>query len=451
MERTKTITLKYNYPDEDNLSGTIENRVEGRITLIQEDEVVKEDTKEDKHEVNVEIPAKVIVHHYIYDEETGGETTEQVPSKDGGRVADETIDGIVGEEYNTSPSNKINANYECVNTEPEKHEGTMTKTDIEVTYYYKLKEAELGGTIEKTAKASKQEEVEGETVEVLTQEDGVITYKIVYRAGIKEYEGRATIRIVDKLPYELATTTEGDLVAEIELEGGIYNRETKTITWTEEVEVDTYATGKMYDETFEKEIKVVYKNQNVVETLVNTAEGIVTIYYPEDHSTNPGEERDTNTVTDTAEVEQEYKVAKEVEKVWEDNNNEKGNRPESVTVQLTANGNTMYNGQELEKVELSNNNKWSHTFADLPKYDGFGNEITYSIEEAETNVGDLEYYDAPVITGGDNKIIVTNKYKLMDTDLESSIVKEGTDKITSSKEKVNYKINYKAEITDYKG
>ncbi len=502
IERTKTITLKYIYPDEENLSGTIENRVEGTISLIQEQEVedpekpeetitkeviVKEETKEDNHKVEVEIPTKVIVHHYIYDEAKGGETTERVPAKeekgdgiDGEKVADEEIKGIVGQEYETKPSNKVNANYECVNTEPEKHTGTMTKTEIEVTYYYKLKEAELGAEIEKTAEASEQKEVEYETgeyddegnpitasktVEVLTKENGVVTYKIKYRAGIKEYQGRATIKIVDYLPAELATTAEGSLVDEIDLDGGTYSKEAKTITWIEEVEVDTFTAGKMYDETFEKEIKVVYKGQNVVETLVNTAEGTITIYYPEEHSTTPGGERDTTTVEDTAEVEQEYKVAKEVEKVWDDNNNAKGKRPESVTVQLTANGNTIYNGQELEKVVLNEANGWSHTFTNLPKYDGFGNEIAYSVIETETNIGDLEYYDVPVITTGkieietgekpaitaDEKITVTNKYKLMDTDLQSSIEKAGTEKITSSKEKVSYNISYNATVTDYIG
>ena len=453
IDRSKTLVLKYVYPDEENLSGTIDNRVEGTIKLTQEQEVedpsnpdetiteevvVKEDTKEDNHEVNVEIPAKVIVHHYIYDEARGGETTESVPSKDGGTVADETIDGIVGNRYETNPSNQINANYECVNTEPERHEGTMTKTDIEVTYYYKLKTAELGSEMEKTAEASRDN--------VLTQEDGVVTYRIVYRAGIKEYQGRATITIVDRLPADIDIND-----ARVDLDGGTYNAIDKTITWTEEVEVDTFTAGEMYDETFEKEIQVVYKDQNVVETLVNEAEGTITIYYPENHTTDPGEERDTNTITDTAEVEQEYRVTKEVEKVWDDNNNAKGNRPASVTVQLTANGNTVYNGQELEKVVLSNGNNWSYTFTNLPKYDGFGNEITYSVIETETNVGDLEYYDAPVITTGTDKIIVTNKYKLMDTYLENNIDKTGTDKVTSSKEEVTYNINYNATITDYIG
>ena len=453
IERIKTITLKYIYPDEENLSGTIENRVEGTISLTQEQEVedpsnpdgtvtedvvVREETKEDNHEVDVEIPAKVIVHHYIYDEAQGGETTEEVPATDGGVVAEETINGYVGNEYKTSPSDKVNHNYECINTEPENYEGTMTKTDIEVTYYYKLKEAEIGAEIEKTAEASRGN--------VLTQEDGVVAYSIVYKPEITNYQGRARITIVDKLPADIDIND-----ARVDLDGGTYNKEDKTITWTEEIEVDTFTVGEMYNETIEKEIQVVYKEQNVLETLINEVTGTVTIYYPENHTTDPGEERDTNTVTDTAEVEQEYKVIKEVEKVWDDNNDVKGNRPESVTVQLTANGNTNYNGEALEKVVLSNSNNWSYTFTDLPKYDGLGKEIEYSVVETETNAGDLEYYDTPVIIAETDTIVVTNKYRLMNTDIQSSINKTGTEKITSTKEKVTYNINYKVAITDYIG
>ena len=448
IEKIKTITLKYIYPDEENLSGTIENRVEGTISLTQEQEVedpsnpegtvtedvvVREETKEDNHEVNVEIPAKVIVHHYIYDEAQGGETTEEVPAIDGGVVAEETINGYVGNEYNTSPSDKVNHNYECINTEPENKAGTMTKTDIEVTYYYKLKEAEIGAEIEKTAEASRGN--------VLTQEDGVVRYSIVYKPEITNYQGRVRITIVDKLPADIDINDAG-----VDLDGGTYNREDRTITWTEEVNVT-----ETYNETIEKEIQVVYKDQNILETLVNEVTGTVTIYYPENHTTDPGEERDTNTVTDTAEVEQEYKVIKEVEKVWDDNNDVKGNRPESVTVQLTANGNTNYNGEALEKVVLSNSNNWSYTFTDLPKYDGLGKEIEYSVVETETNAGDLEYYDTPVIIAETDTIVVTNKYRLMNTDIQSSINKTGTEKITSTKEKVTYNINYKVAITDYIG
>ena len=460
IDINKTLLLKYNYPNENTLSGTISNNAEAEIVLTQEIEKenpenpnepvkeeieVKEETKADTHEVKVEIPAKVVVHHYIYDEEAGGKTKIKVPSKAGGVIADETIEGIVGQSYDTNPSEKINENYECVNKMPEKSEGNMTKESIEVIYYYQLKEAQIGSGLEKTA-----------TTEKITEENEVVTYKIRYRVVINNYKGKASITIIDKLPAELKQVD-----SRINLAGGTYNSAEKTITWKDEIEINTFEKG-IYDETIEKEIKVVYQNQNVIEPLLNEATGSIQVYYPEGHSTNPGGERLNNIAADSVEVEQEYKVAKQVEKVWDDNEDTKGNRPESVTVQLTANGNTNYNGQELEKVILNEENHWTYTYADLPKYTQEGKEIEYSVVETETNKGDLEYYDVPVITNTklnditdgitpNEKFTVTNKYKLMNTEMQSSIEKTGLDKITSSQEEVRYHITYNATITDYIG
>ena len=467
IEREKAITLKYIYTDEENLSGKIENNAKGTITLIQQNETediessIKEETKEDNHNVKVEIPERVIVHHYIYDEEKGGETDEKVPSKDGEIIEDEIINGIAGDRYSTKPSDNINENYECINVTPDRYEGTMTKTDIQVIYYYKLKATKLGGIIVKTAEASKKEEVEyqtGEvdeqgktitetkTIEVLTKEDDVVKYEITYRSVIKDYKGKAKITIIDKLPADLNIDD-----SRISLDDGTYDALNKTITWEEIVDVDTFITGAMYDKIFKKEINVVYKNQNVLDSLENTAEGITMIYYPENHSTKPGGERGFNIKTDTAEVKQEYLIDKEVEKVWDDKENTKKRRPNSVTIQLTANGNTAYNGKELEKVVLNEANHWKYTFTNLPKYNELGQVINYSVIETETNEGDLEYYDTPVITPANDRIIVTNKYKLMETKLDSKIEKYGTDKITASKQEVIYNINYQAAITDYIG
>ena len=104
-----------------------------------------------------------------------------------------------------------------------------------------------------------------------------------------------------------------------------------------------------------------------------------------------------------------------------------------------------------EKVVLNNDNGWRYTFSNLPKYTDYGEEINYSVIEKETNLGDLEYYEEAVITGK-NPIIVTNKYKLMNTVIAGEITKQGPDEIaTSSTEPVNYTINYKATVEEYIG
>ena len=137
---------------------------------------------------------------------------------------------------------------------------------------------------------------------------------------------------------------------------------------------------------------------------------------------------------------------KKVEKIWEDNNDIKGKRPDSVLVELTADGEVVENTQ----VELNNTNGWEHTYRNLAKYDEYGQEIEYSIIEEEKNAGDLEYYEEPEINGEEN-IIVTNRYKLKETALDSDITKETEAVITASNQEVPYTIHYEAQIDEYIG
>ena len=91
-----------------------------------------------------QIPATVIVHHYIEN------TTIKVPSKDGGEVADEVKNGHVGDMYATQVSANVVDHYEYVSS-TNNTSGIMTEDTIEVIYYYKLKYADiLENTISKT-------------------------------------------------------------------------------------------------------------------------------------------------------------------------------------------------------------------------------------------------------------------------------------------------------------
>ena len=90
-----------------------------------------------------------------------------------------------------------------------------------------------------------------------------------------------------------------------------------------------------------------------------------------------------------------------VVKKWEDNENENETRPSAITVNLSA------DGESVETVRLSENDEWQHTFEGMPKYSK-GNEITYTVTEEpvegyETSVKDF------VIT---NTALYTITYKL---------------------------------------
>ena len=429
---TKVISLKYDYGNIDEIGENLTNEVEGKIELKEGDEITKTDTVTADHTEKIKIPAKVIVHHYIYDEETDEYTEEKI-------AEDEIKNGIVGEDYSTTKSNSVPQNYECINETPENYQGKMTYEDTEVTYYYKLKESSITSTIEKTASANKVETQEdGTELPVLTNERGQVTYNIKYNTEVTEYIGKVKIIVTDSLPAAIDEASS-------DIAGGIYDAEERTITWEEEVNVDTYTNGK-YTHNFNKVVKLVYVDQDVTEDLVNIVNGETKIYYPDNYPEKGGEEVKTDEDETTSTVKQEYKVDKNVEKIWEDNNNSKGKRPSSVMIELTADGEVVENSQ----IELNSRNGWKHTYKDLEKYDEIGREIEYSIIETEKNPGDLEYYEEPEI-GGTNDIIVTNRYKLRETALKSDITKETETVITASNQEVPYTIHYEAEIDEYIG
>jgi len=75
------------------------------------------------------------------------------------------------------------------------------------------------------------------------------------------------------------------------------------------------------------------------------------------------------------------KTSVSVTKAWEDNNNQDGKRPDSVQVQLCADGEA-----KGESVTLSSENNWSHTWTDL---DEMANqeEIKYTVKEVSIPEG----------------------------------------------------------------
>src|SRR5699024_2057603 len=106
-------------------------------------------------------------------------------------------------------------------------------------------------------------------------------------------------------------------------------------------------------------------------------------------------------VTNYKEDEEPQVVEVAVEKVWEDANNQDGVRPDSITVNLLADG-------EVESSEeLNENNNWSHVFTELPAVDEDGSDIEYTVEEVE-----VPNYTSEVTADeeNENKFIVTNTH-----------------------------------------
>ena len=86
--------------------------------------------------------------------------------------------------------------------------------------------------------------------------------------------------------------------------------------------------------------------------------------------------------------------------MWEDGNDKDGIRPDSVQVQLLANGKTVG-----DAVTLNEANQWKNTWTNLPKYAN-GKEIVYSVEEVEVPSGYSVSYSGNVQEG----FVVTNKH-----------------------------------------
>ncbi|MDO4667848.1 MAG: Cna B-type domain-containing protein [Streptococcus sp.] len=97
-------------------------------------------------------------------------------------------------------------------------------------------------------------------------------------------------------------------------------------------------------------------------------------------------------------------ISAKATKVWNDENNQDGKRPDKVTIHLnkTVGGST----SEVASYELAASENWTHDFTNLPKYEG-GKEITYSVSE-----DGVDNYDTPVVTGDQtNGFTITNTRK----------------------------------------
>ena len=112
-----------------------------------------------------------------------------------------------------------------------------------------------------------------------------------------------------------------------------------------------------------------------------------------------------NTVVNTYAPE---KTQVNVHKVWDDNDDQDGIRPQSVTVKLLKNGKD--SGKTLTISEASS---WNATFTDLDKNE-HGNPISYSVAEIRTDVitgtDAAGTYESKVSGDAESGFIITNKH-----------------------------------------
>ncbi len=253
------------------------------------------------------------------------------------------------------------------------------------------------------------------TIESLEQE---ITYNINYTAKITDYSGKATVKLIDTLPYAIDE-------ARSDLAGGTYDTQAQTITWEEPVENIQITEEK--EITVNKTIKVVYKD---VSPDVVSIKNVVTGHIEYETPVMTSDEVTANATTTTG-----FTVNIPVSKVWEDDSNKLGQRPTSIVFKLTGSDGSEY-ALELAKPgtqrstttqDPSNPNKWNDIFENLPKYDSNNQEIVYTLTEEEKTEGDLKYYDNVVtdkiVTNTNKYGKVTVHYYIMNTDGSTTTTK----------------------------
>ena len=184
---------------------------------------------------------QVITHHYI-----DGTTT---------KLADDvTNEYNYGDTYETSASTSIPQNY-ILKTTPDNYMDVVDKPSTEVIYYYQKKDGKIVPTINKSG------------TEKITSSNDKISYKIVYKADFTDLIENGTVTIVDTLPYKIDVNNSN-------LNGGTYDDNNKTITWTENISINSYNESS---KTFEKNIEVKYLNINPAgDVIVNNVKGTIT-------------------------------------------------------------------------------------------------------------------------------------------------------------------------------
>ena len=95
-----------------------------------------------------------------------------------------------------------------------------------------------------------------------------------------------------------------------------------------------------------------------------------------------------------------------VTKVWDDNSDQDGLRPDDLAITLSGT-----DGSSRQQVLSGSGDTWSHTFTGLPKYYNGGIEIVYTMAEDEVPEGYTEAYS-------DDHLTVTNTHTPETVDIE---------------------------------
>ena len=345
------------------------NKINVCTDITYNNNIINGNCVEDSEDIPVEIYGDLVVKYVTY------ENNKEV-------ILIPTINenNKVGTPYNTKKENIYGYEFVEVKGNPN---GKITEGTTTVIYVYKLSNGNYT-----------EEEIEKTSSETIDSIDSQFNYTIKYNVTINDFIGEATTTIVDTLPYEIDETKSN-------LNGGIYDKENKTITWIIKTNIDENNNTIEFNKT----IEVIYID--IDNPIVSNNVTGQTVF---GNTTTNGNEDETTTIVDTGKV-----IARYIEK---DTNKE-------LQPSIEQNG----------LVGTS-----------------------YETKAGDTSTGNLYGYKLVKIEGNETgKIVkgttyVTYIYEKNSGSYEEEIVnKTGDEFISSINSSFEYEINYNVTINDYIG
>ncbi len=199
-----------------------------------------------------------IVVTYYYKKKKGVVTTHYYIKDSVTPISDDDVHEYeYGETYMTHALEEIPAtfaNYELVSEQPSGYTGIVRSANIEVTYYYQEKDPQINSSISIVGP------------ETIDDKHATVPYSVEYSAHVVDYIGEAKVTIVLQLPYAIIEDNS-------DLDGGVYDVDNETITWTNELIYNTYTDGE--DIAFNYDVELVFDGASADDMLVVTAEASI--------------------------------------------------------------------------------------------------------------------------------------------------------------------------------
>ncbi len=420
-------TIKVVYQNMDVSKETIENNVSGTVKLFTPEKTSEEVT--DTATTNTEFKMNLTVYKAWGDNDIQN-----------ARRPEKVVINLKAENADNHDSDAIIDTYELDVATENSHTFTdlakYNKAGEEIRYFVEEQEKTLGDLHFYTSSVSEITNVEGEkdhkqvtitnTFTTPDDEISIIVNKIWNDNDLQANRRPESLTLVVKNGNQEVKTVE---ITKDNMLAGTTNQWTITIDGLQK-----------YDDNGEE---IEYSVEEREKT-----EGDLKFYEAEE---NPVVVEDNQATIRNTFVKPDDTVSVTVNKVWNDNNNVNGKRPESIKLQVKVGDNVIQ--EEVVNVNNANNgdiNNWTYTFTNLPKYDDNGQEIVYTVSEEEVNTDDLKFYTNDGVTGDmTSGYTITNTFTVPDERIELIVNKVWEDNdIQANRRPETIIINVKAENAD---